>query len=255
VLDAPDSAVVIGKSDQAGSAATNRESIGGAGGSISNITGEVGRLDVLAPSGGNSSGKAGAGGSISRISLTEVGESVHLIAAGNGGNGLPPELGGAVGLAGAGGSVSNLSIAGDIGDRTKNFGLTTDVSTMGGLVAGIRGIGLGSAVNGSISKVSADRIASILAGRPAANAVSYANAVTKISGIKINLPGGTIGADVNGDMDFDFIQGGANTTYEPSSEGTPTDGDTAIDGLIIVKLGGGGAALAITPGAKLVEVA
>lgn len=246
-LDAPMSKVIIGKADAAGTASGGLESVGGSGGAISKIAGKVGTLDILAPSGGSTAeGKGGTGGSISKVNLTTVTQFVHLLAAGNGGSGH---------LAGAGGSVSDIKVAGDIGNVTQTFGLTTADNVMGGLVAGQRGMGGGSAVNGSIAKVSAAKIAAILAGRPDASQLTEANAVTKISAITATA----IGAETNlagshseaGGFTFnDNIVAGPNP-----GNGTflPGDGDTAIDGLVIVKLGGGGASLPVAP-LKLIQV-
>jgi hypothetical protein len=240
-LDAPGSKVIIGKSDAAGSSLDSPESVAGNGGAISNVSGKVGTLDILAPSGGDAgtAGKGGSGGSISKIDITAVTQFVHLVAAGDGGDGK---------IAGAGGSVSGVTVAGDIGDFTTTFGLSGAGSGMGGLVSGIRGTGDGSAVNGSIATVSATRIATILAGRPSANAVGYGNAVTTLSGIAATV----IGADVANDG-FTYTEGGSDSEYQPDSAKHPTEGDTAVDGFVLVKKNGGGASLPVSP-LKLIEV-
>jgi hypothetical protein len=105
---------------------------------------------------------------------------------------------------------------------------------MGGLVAGKAGTGAGGAVNGSIANVSATRIATILAGRPDADAIDYANAVTSITNVHANV----IGADVKHNGVFDFIEGGATAGYQPDDAHNATDGDTAIDGFVLVKAAG-----------------
>ena len=242
-LDGASSKFIIGKSDAAGSASSNLESAAGAGGSISNITGKIGTLDILAPSGGSAgtSGHGGAGGSISGIHLTAVSQFVHLIAAGNGGSGK---------IGGVGGSVSDVNVPGDIGNFSADFGLSTSSSTMGGLVAGMHGTGGGLAANGGVTKITASRIAAILAGMPAANEIGYDNAVSKIAKISATV----IGADVNGNTTFNFNEGsGSTVSYEPDNAGTATDGDTAVDGLVIVKQNSGASSLSVTP-LKLIEV-
>ena len=99
-------------------------------------------------------------------------------------------------------------------------------------------------------KISANRIATILAGMPAANAVGYDNAVSKIA----NITATVLGADVLNNATFDFTEGsGATTSYEPDNAHTPTDGDTAQDGLIIVKKDSGALTLPVIP-LKLIEV-
>ena len=237
--DSSNSHFIIGKADAAGSGGGDPESHGGNGGSISGVTGLVGTLDILAPAGGDgfgqfpggpdSFGVGGTGGSISGINVTTsgAGHFVHLIAAGDGGAGSMP---------GAGGSVTKVKVAGDIGNVTGSFNLSTDESGMGGLVAGLGGAG-DTDLNGSISgiNVGTHTIAAILAGRPAANGITVANAVTKISGIvagKIGADNGTIGI-------FDYMEGSSSdTAFQPNSTNTTTDGDTALDGLVIVNKGG-----------------
>jgi hypothetical protein len=139
-----------------------------------------------------------------------------MIEAGNGGAGN---------AGGAGGSVSNVNVAGDIGDYTSafTFGLS---SGMGGISAGVRGAGLGSASNGSVSGITADRIASIVAGGGFLNA----DAVYSLSGIHAN----SIGADLNNDGIFTF-------TPSPAPVHTgfiAADGDVPIDGLVVVRAAG-----------------
>ena len=239
ILAAPTSKVIVGKADAAGSAGSTVDAVAGNGGAVTKISGSVGTLDILAPSGGiGGEGRGGTGGSISKVDISAVTNFVHLIAAGNGGTGGK--------ASGAGGSVADVKVAGNIGNFSANFGLTTDSMTMGGLVAGQGGLG---AANGSITNVSATKIAAILAGRPLANAVGYGNAVTKLSKISASA----IGADVNNSTTFDYTEGSGTTGYQPDNNGTSTDGDTALDGLVLVKKNGGGSTLPVVP-LKLIEI-
>ena len=122
---------------------------------------------------------------------------------------------------------------------------------MGGLLAGQGGSVAGivdAAKNGSILGVSATRIAAILAGAPGASALTADNAVKKItlgSGVT------TIGADT-GSAGFSFTD---NVSGPNPSNGTFLlgDGDTAIDGLVIVKTGGFTPPAGVTP-LKLITV-
>jgi hypothetical protein len=75
--------------------------------------------------------------------------------------------------------------------------------------------------------VTADRIATIIAGRPAPNAITAANAVFSITGLKA----GVLGADVDRDSVFDFTNAGA-------AGFNLGDGDTALDGLVLVRAAG-----------------
>jgi hypothetical protein len=160
------------------------------------------------------------------VNITAVGKFVRWILAGNGGA-----------LGGNGGSISNVHVAGDIGDFSSSFnqvkpGFDTG---MGGLIAGQAGTG-GTAINGSISFVTATRIAAILAGRPAANNITSANAVRSLTLINAQI----IGADVNHNEIFDFTDAG------PSGFNLG-DGDTAIDGFVLVKHASNLAALPVAP--------
>jgi hypothetical protein len=220
--------------------ASARKGTGGVGGAVSSISGSAGIALFEAGAGGNSaSGAGGMGGAVRAINLTTVGQFVRAVEAGDGGDGA---------RAGAGGNVSAISVAGDIGDFTSNFGLTSDTTGMGGIMSGIKGTGAGTATNGSIVKVTADRIAAMLAGSPDANAVGYGNAVQSIAKITASV----IGADVNGNGIFDFTEGGGDGTYQPDDSHHPVDGDTALDGFVLVRAGGLGK-LPIAP-LELIEV-
>jgi hypothetical protein len=199
---------------------------GGRGGNVTNVSGVVGRLFLRAGDGLTSSaGPGGAGGSVSNINITGVGEFVRSIMAGAGGNG------GTIG--GTGGSVFNIRVAGDIGDFSSNFEMDPDGETgQGGISVGQGGTGATPGRNGSVLNLRADRIATILAGRPAANAITAANAVTAISNVRAFV----VGADVNGNELFDYVD-------LPPPGFNLGDGDTAIDGLVVVRAGGLGAIL------------
>ena len=97
---------------------------------------------------------------------------------------------------------------------------------MGGLSSGIRGTGNGSAQNGLVSNITADRIASIVAG----GGYQDADSVSSISLIHTN----TIGADINGNGVFDFIK----SPTPPHILFDAADGDIPIDGLVVVAAGG-----------------
>jgi len=201
---------------------SNSAARGGAGGTIDGVFGSVDAIRLAAGDAGNSpAGSGGTGGSIRNVAFDAVGRFVQALVAGNGGNGT---------TAGAGGSVAKISIPGDIGDFTKSFDVVSSTG-MGGIVAGQKGNGTGKATNGSISTVFAERIATMIAGRPAANAIGYTNGVFKIT----NITTGVLGADVNNDGDFDFIDGGLQAGYQPDDARTTLDGDTALDGLVVVR--------------------
>ena len=95
----------------------------------------------------------------------------------------------------------------------------------GALVAGKGGTGLTAGKAGSISGVTADRIATIIAGKTAANALTSANAVTAISGIITSA----IGADFDHDGVFDFTNTVGTVAFELGDAFAGTS-DTVIDG-------------------------
>ena len=233
-LALPDSVVFVlggnANSTQA-NGGTGKKSAGGAGGAITGVTGSVGTLIATAGYGGSAvDGKGGAGGNISGIKLTAVSDFVRIIKAGDGGSGA---------IASKGGSISNVKVPGDIGDFSSNFGINSTSNTgMGGLVSGLGGqvTGGGFAANGGISGISATRIAAILAGAPGAwgtNGLTELNAVSKISGLKDVTK---IGADVNTDTMFTFTDS-ATGPNPANNQFLLGDGDTAIDGLVIVAKG------------------
>jgi hypothetical protein len=201
----------------------------------------IAALDAGAGGSNTGAGTGGLGGSVSQIDITNVGQFVRDVKAGDGGDGKK---------AGGGGSVTHVTVAGDIGDFTSDFGMVSDTSGMGGISAGEKGAGAGSAVNGSITNITANRIAAMLAGAPAANGIVYNNAVQTIAKISAAV----LGADVNGDGSFNFLpDSGSNTTFQPDDSHDPTDGDIAVDGLVLVRAAGLIGTFPVTP-LKLITV-
>jgi hypothetical protein len=200
---------------------------------ISKISGSVGIGTVEAGYGGNASaGTGGAGGSINKVTLA-AGKFVQSVQAGNGGTGS-----GSANTEGQGGSISNVTVVGDIGNFTADFNTVDpgDTSEMGGLVAG-QGGGVGTAGfvnnNGSITNVTATRIASIVAGytngSKASGGNNYAltvqNDVITISGLHTKV----LGADLN----FDGVADDAD-----SSPWAIGDANALVDGIVMVQMGG-----------------
>ena len=95
---------------------------------------------------------------------------------------------------------------------------------MGGLLSGLGGTGSTMGVTGFMDSVKATRIAAIYAGDngTAANALTFINRVNSIAKITAN----SIGADLDQDGTFDFINAG------PAGFALGS-GDTAIDGLVL----------------------
>lgn len=208
-------------SNEGGNAGSGASAKGGNSGSVSNITGLAGELRLDTGRGGDApNGSGGNAGAISKITAT-VTDLVRRIVGGNGGSGAV--------AAGSGGAISSISVTGDIGDFGSAFGWGFSAA-MGGISPGLGG-SKGSTPDptktGTVATVSATRIASIIAGAPANNAITATNAVPKITGITTAV----LGADINGDGVFTFTNAGA-------AGFTPGDGDTAIDGLVLVKTGG-----------------
>jgi hypothetical protein len=151
-----------------------------AGGSISNITlanggNDGGLITFEAGDGGHSAvaGSGAAGGSIKTVGINDVSALATLqsFGAGDGGDGLS--------RGGTGGSVTGIQVFGhDIGVRT---GKIYGYSEMGGIFAGLGGLGVKAGVAGSVTDVSADSIASIVAGK--GDVPQFAD---KISNITLN---------------------------------------------------------------------
>jgi hypothetical protein len=199
--------------------------IGGVGGIIGTTKATVGTFRAIAGDGGDAAnGAGGAGGEASGLTITAK-INAQQIRGGAGGNGLT--------AGGAGGDVSGVKVKGDIGDFLRPFGIRPFQANpefdMGGLFAGTGGTGTVPGIAGSISNVSANRIAAILAVNDGTDAVNLNvnNAVTAISGLKTKV----IGADIDGDGTFDFVDNGV-------AGFALGGGDEAIDGLVIVKSAG-----------------
>ena len=211
------------------------------GGLVENVTGKLSILSVIAGDGGSfasSTAVGGAGGDVQKISAT-VARFAQVIRGGAGGDG------GASATGGIGGSVHDVTIIGDIGNFGKGldalgnsqFGIGT--AQMGGLFAGTGGTGATTGAAGSIVNVTATRIAAILAvnKNTVADDLTAANAVTQIN----NVHASVFGADNVNSGIFDFVDNVGTVGFLLG------DGDTAIDGLIIVKSGGLITTLAPTP--------
>ncbi len=228
-----------------GAGGTGPDSTGGKGGSVSGLSGELGNLVTIAQRGGSSDTVGGAGGSVTGVNLKVVSQFVQLLAGGVGGDAL------AGGTAGRGGSVSNIKLPATtaIGNFGAAFNVdpasTPDAATpgMGGIVAGkagFNGMDFDITLNGSVTNVTAQKIAAIIAGNvyntggvfdgTQANTLSTTNAVSRISGLKVQI----IGADTAA-PGFTFT----NNPASPSSDYELDQGDTAIDGLVIVLEGKG----------------
>jgi hypothetical protein len=196
-------------------------SVGGAGGAVIGLTGQVGHLSVH----GGSAGAAhvgGTGGSVSGVNLSEVTGFVRTIAGGGGGDGTVP---------GAGGSVSSIVVPGDIGDFHAAFG-----HGMGGLIGGAGGQGdIGpDGRTGRVSSITANRIAAIFA----ATAGGGFTAVASITAVHADV----IGADTGLPGAFEVPSPRGYGTY------TSADANTPIDGPVIVRTSGYNAqSLSATP--------
>ncbi len=233
-LDAPGSLVRINadplnSTGRGGDSGMGVKDVAGDGGDVVGITGKLGTLIVQAQAAGSGGTKGGAGGDISGITLKQVTGVVRELRAGDGGKGTTP---------GRGGSISGVNVPGDIGDFTVAFESDPLATTgMGGLFAGQSPT---PSLNGSVTNITAARIAAILAGTPAANELNPENAVTKIAKLKTTA----IGSDLDpGGFDF--------TDHDGDSQFELGDGDTALDGLVIVRAGGG--TFPVTP-LKVMEV-
>ncbi len=206
-------------SGAAGGAAT-RASKAGAGGGINGVSGSADLISFIAGVGGaNTGGVGGNGGSVTGLDLDVVSTFVRAIIAGNGGAGSTK--------GGSGGSVTNVQVAGDIGDFEHNFDVA-GANGMGGIAVGQAGLAGGKVnvlLNGVISNVTADRIATMIAGTPANNAITKDNAVRKISKITADMAA----ADVNGDGAVAHVLAGNYVV------GTA---DTLFDGIVLVRSSG-----------------
>jgi hypothetical protein len=241
-IKAPGGALYIGSSLFAGPPPYNRvgpvygvNGVGGNGGDISNITAYVHEFVIDATDGGSApSGTGGRGGNVSDVNVSSPSRFITRIAAGDGGDGATP---------GIGGSISKIYTDGDVGRFTaKKFGFD-GFGEIGGLSVGRGGAGPNGAFaeSGSVSKVTAARIAAIVAGAPATGVLGYQNAVTSISQVHASVIGADLG--ITGDyhvgrFDFNNPRAGNDGLFEPNAAHNPVDGDIAIDGLVLVKAAG-----------------
>jgi hypothetical protein len=243
-FNGPNSNVQIGDDDTSAFGGNDTAAMGGNGGTISGIKGSAATLRLVALAGGfGGSGIGGNGGSIDNVTFS-VTKFARIIAAGDGGDSNAP------GTAGTGGSITKVKITGSgvIGDFGSNFSVNGDNNSgMGGLIAGRGGADGGVFSvdrNGSITSVTATRIAAIIAGANAGAGLNNFNAVKSIAG----LTASHIGADVDGDRQFDWTE---NTSTQVGFQlpGAPTTtdlDDVPRDGIVIVKTG------AFTPAASTV---
>jgi hypothetical protein len=166
-------AVTTIRAGNGGSTATK----GGAGGSVSDVTilggGAPQAIFTIAAgdAGDAPNGKTGAaGGSVNGVQVSNLDQDLsdptdlsqqtvfRSVAAGNGGS-----AGAANGKGGVGGSINGVFVlAHDIGIRT---GLVFGYESAGGLFAGVGGAGSKPGLNGSVTNIQANAIASIVAGR------------------------------------------------------------------------------------------
>jgi hypothetical protein len=152
--------------------------------------------------------KGGNGASITMNTLT-VGSHVALVSAGNAGL---PGMGGA---AASGGSITGLTVLGSglIGAPGTGYLQAQGLHT---------GLSSDPAKNGSVTNIVANAINSIVAGAPAANAITTANAVSAIAGLTVKR----IGADLN----TDFV-----ATDNAGIWTGPGDTGSLLDGIVLVK--------------------
>lgn len=153
------------------------------GGSISDVQLTLGGgpnvlLTMQAGDAGDTTGSRGAkGGNVRDIGVTDLDQVTNFrsIAAGDGGD--------ASGVGGRGGSISQVFVQDeDIGVRTgQPFGF----STMGGLFAGRGGNAANDGLSGSVSGITANAIASIVAGR-AEPGGEVPQLVTRVDNIFLN---------------------------------------------------------------------
>jgi hypothetical protein len=226
-INAPLGYVAIGGNAVAGTGGA----VGGLGGNVTHIFGTAKWLDLRASDGGRAGGgTGGAGGNISEVRFTVTGGFVYRVAAGNGGEGQ---------VGGAGGNVSDVFITGDIGDFHHAFGFERAFGQMGGLSAGKAGRSINNTpvLAGSVSDITANRIAAIVAGSPRADQpLTAANAVASISNVSAKVLGADTGLRgehreiINQRRSFDF-NGGDDELFTLGQ-------DTPVDGLVIVRAGG-----------------
>jgi hypothetical protein len=188
---------------------------GGAGGDIRNVGMGVNAFDLNDPTNPDN------------IFAIDPATIVRHIAAGNGG-----DTGLASGKGGNGGSINGLHAFSDIGVRSgEGFGF----STMGGLFAGAGGLNTSSGhtpttaapndgAAGSVLDVTANTIATIVAGRPEAGSViTIQNLATKVDQVILNGFDNPTRVDANGtfaNFDTANLIGGVK---DPTAVGVPYD--------------------------------
>jgi hypothetical protein len=198
------------------------------GGSISDVNifggGGVGaQLQIDAGDAVSSTAKKGGlGGNVKGVAIDDlaVGTIVQRISAGSGGDSTFQ-----TGVGGTGGSVTGVQVDATIGIRSgQGFGF----NTMGGIFAGQAGLSgpTGKAgVTGSVLDISADAIASIVAGKPGlGDAITARNLVKLVDSIYLNDSVASV-TDANGKyLNFataNIIGGVVN----PNDPGVPYDPD------------------------------
>jgi hypothetical protein len=201
---------------------------GGAGGNLIRLTGNSSEaLLFQAGNGGNATGLGGfggAGGNVDDIfQAANPGQLIRQIVAGNGGDALA--LGG---IGGNGGSINKVNVLGDIGDFTLTYGY----NSMGGLIAGAGGIGqTADGTNGSITNVTAGRIAAIVAGTAVGPVpVAFLDKITA------NAIGANTDPNDPGEFvfpAFDFIDLNDDGLYTLGADPDSDPAETPIDGLIL----------------------
>jgi hypothetical protein len=197
----------------------NGDNAGGKGGTVSGVTATGHEVNAVAGGGGDGvAGNApgGAGGAISGLALN-VNGFARLIRAGDGGSAA------GTGLPGAGGSISGVTVSGSgaIGYDLGSFAVSFAPADMGGLVVGLSD---DPARNGSINGVTATSIAALLAGAPAANAISASSAVNAIAGLLVS---GHLGADVNSSL--------TPTDSTSATWAGFADPNNLVDGIVIIR--------------------
>jgi len=188
----------------------------------------------------SSTGAGGKGGSISGLTLAQglgtvyteqqggtftesqvqLGVDIDNLAAGNGGNSTD-------GKGGLGGSITNVYSLGDIGTRSgKSFGFNSSdpsmyYNLMGGIFAGLGGTGdKGNGAAGNVTSVTANAIASIVAGKTA-DSFGF---VTKVDSIFLNGNGNN-DPEVNPNGSF---SNWGTSVFVGSIAGNPTDADSDV---------------------------
>ena len=182
----------------------------------------------------------GDGGSVNNyFQADNSGQIIQQIVAGNGGNAT-----GLGGVGGNGGSVNGINTLGDIGLFD---GTTFGVNGMGGIFAGVGGHGENSVTfgkNGNVTNVTADRIASIVAGTSAGPvAVNFVDNITVRLGSGTNSAT-TLGANTDGTTDpaefilpaFDFLDANGNTQFDLGADPLHDPSEVPIDGLVLANV-------------------